>query len=238
MHLNIQSIGKCFKKRWVVKNVSMMLYPGEIVGLLGANGAGKTTAFKMVAGLISPSCGDVYLYEKSLNKLELWQRINLGIGYLPQDSTLFRSLSTLENLILAIEGSGNGEDIKQRCIQMLLRFGLEHVQHIPAGMLSGGERRRLELARALILSPKFLLLDEPFAGVDPIHVEELSAFIRTLAQEGMGIFITDHNVRDTLSICQRIYILHEGSIVTTGSPQEVIENPIAQKAYLGTAFKL
>jgi lipopolysaccharide export system ATP-binding protein len=237
--LSIESISKSYKKRKVVDDVSFTVESGQIVGLLGPNGAGKTTSFYMVVGLIKPDTGDVKVDTKSIGKKPMYQRARMGVSYLPQEPSVFRKLSVEDNIMIALEAHGlDGSERAERLEELLEDFKIRHVRASYAYSLSGGERRRLEIARALAGSPSFLLLDEPFAGIDPIAVGDIQNIIRQLRERGIGILITDHNVRETLKICDRGYILKEGKIQVTGTAEEIAASPIAKKFYLGENFKL
>ena len=234
-----QGLRKAFKGRTVVKDVSFSVSPGEIVGLLGPNGAGKTTSFNMVAGLVPRDAGTVLLGETPLGHLPLYARARLGLGYLPQEPTIFRGLSVLDNFMAMYEAIGQKKREAKRASQSLLeKFQLTKVTDSLGSQLSGGERRRVEMARTLIPNPKIVLLDEPFAGVDPIAVHEIRHFVEQMRDANIGVLITDHNVRETLEICDRAYILSEGTILTAGSPAEIVENKEARDNYLGQNFKL
>jgi lipopolysaccharide export system ATP-binding protein len=237
--LEIENISKSFKKRKVVDSVSFTVDSGQIVGLLGPNGAGKTTSFYMVVGLIKPDTGDIKVDNKSIGKRPMYQRARMGVSYLPQEPSVFRKLTVENNILLALEAHGlDGAERSEKLEELLTDFKLHHVSKSYAYALSGGERRRVEIARALAGSPSFLLLDEPFAGIDPIAVGDIQNIVRQLKDKGIGILITDHNVRETLKICDRGYILKEGKIQVTGTAQEIAESPVARKFYLGENFKL
>jgi len=237
--LKAQGLRKAFRGRTVVSNVSFCVDPGEIVGLLGPNGAGKTTSFNMVAGLIPMDDGAVTLGERALGNLPLYARARLGIGYLPQEPTIFRGLSVLDNFVAMYEAIGQrGGEARESSRALVQKFQLEKVTESLGSQLSGGERRRVEMARTLIPSPKIVLLDEPFAGVDPIAVHEIRHFVEQMRDANIGVLITDHNVRETLGICDRAYILSEGAILTSGSPAEIVDNQLARENYLGEDFRL
>jgi lipopolysaccharide export system ATP-binding protein len=237
--LSIEHISKSFKKRKVVDDVSFTVESGQIVGLLGPNGAGKTTSFYMVVGLIKPDLGDVTVDTKSIGKKPMYQRARMGVSYLPQEPSIFRKLSVENNIMIALEAHGLDSSARAEKLEELLEdFKIRHVRASYAYSLSGGERRRLEIARALAGSPSFLLLDEPFAGIDPIAVGDIQNIIRQLRDRGIGVLITDHNVRETLKICDRGYILKEGKIQVTGTAEEIAASPVAKKFYLGENFKL
>jgi len=231
---------KTFGRREVVKGVGFHVEPGEIVGLLGPNGAGKTTSFRMVAGLLTEDAGRVTLAGADLSGLPLHRRARLGLGYLPQEASIFRKLTVRQNLAAVLEGrpSGDSKAREARVAALLEEFHLTHVAGSLGETLSGGERRRAEIARSLLAEPKFLLFDEPFAGVDPIAVGALQDQIRKLRERRIGVLITDHSVRETLGICDRAYILTEGSILVEGSPVRLAADPTARAAYLGAGFRL
>jgi lipopolysaccharide export system ATP-binding protein len=233
------SLSKTYGKRRVVTEVNVSVEKGSVVGLLGPNGAGKTTVFYMLVGLIFPGAGQIFLGEREITDLSLHERARLGIGYLPQEASLFRKLSVAQNVAMALEAKGfDPAEIDDRTSQLLERFGLKAVEKSPASALSGGERRRCEIARCLAIEPDFVLLDEPFAGIDPIAVGEIQEFIQELKRNGIGVLITDHNVRETLGTCDRGYLMRDGSIFFEGTPEQITENPEARKFYLGDQFKL
>jgi len=242
MSLELQSVELTLGGRPVVKGVSLQLQPGEVVGLLGPNGAGKTTTFNLVTGLLRPDSGDVLLDGRSIRSLAMPQRARQGIGYLPQEASVFRQLSVRDNLSLALQQSGVGQGQRRsRLEQLVEEFQLGAFLNRLGFQLSGGERRRCEVARALavgVQGPRYLLLDEPFAGVDPLAVSDLQDLIGTLRQRGMGVFITDHNVRETLAITDRAYILTDGSIRAAGSSEELAADPMVRRHYLGEGFRL
>jgi LPS export ABC transporter ATP-binding protein len=229
-----KDLKKSFKKELIIKGVSLEIKKKEVVGLLGPNGAGKTTTFYLICGILKPDSGEVLLDNKDITNLTLYKKARLGIGYLPQESSIFRDLSVEDNLYI-IAKEYKKEDIVE---ELLEKFNIEPIRKRKGINLSGGERRRVEIARALIPSPKFLFLDEPFAGVDPVNVIEIKELIRVLVDEGIGVVITDHNVRETLSICDRAYVLKDGKILTSGSAKEIVENEDVKKYYLGEEFKL
>jgi lipopolysaccharide export system ATP-binding protein len=230
---------KRYSKRTVVNDVSLELKEGEIVGLLGPNGAGKTTSFYMMVGMVKPSEGNVYLNDKKITSMAMYRRARLGVSYLPQEASIFRKLS-VENNILAILQlqSMKRSERKERLEQLLEDFRITHIRKSKGYMLSGGERRRCEIARALASNPKFIFLDEPFAGIDPITVEEIMQLVKKLKEKGIGVLITDHNVHETLSITDRAYILIDGKIFCSGSAEEIAENEEVRKRYLGETFSL
>lgn len=237
--LSIEKISKTFKKRKVVDEVSFTVSSGQIVGLLGPNGAGKTTSFYMVVGLIKPDFGDVKLDDMSIGRKAMFERARMGVSYLPQEPSVFRKLTVEDNILVGLEAHGlEGAEKSERLEELLRDFKIQHVRRSYAYSLSGGERRRVEIARALAGSPAFLLLDEPFAGIDPIAVGDIQVIIEGLKERNIGILITDHNVRETLKICDRGYILKEGKIQVTGTAQEIAESEVARKFYLGENFKL
>jgi lipopolysaccharide export system ATP-binding protein len=222
-----------------VQDVSLSLQAGEIVGLLGPNGAGKTTTFYMVVGLIPATHGRVFLDGQNITAEPMWRRARAGVGYLPQEASVFRKLTVWENVMAVVETLDlNERERKERTAEQLAELGLEKLARQPAFTLSGGERRRLEIARALATRPRFLLMDEPFSGVDPISVAEVQAIIRKLKGRGIGILITDHNVRETLTIVDRAYLIHQGRVLVSGTPAEIVDNPESRRHYLGEGFKL
>lgn len=237
--LSAQNIAKSFKKRAVVSDVSYQVSSGEIVGLLGPNGAGKTTSFYMMVGLIGVDSGKIMLDDTELTHLPMHQRAHLGVGYLPQDESIFRKLSVRDNIMAILQLQKISHQArKQKLAQLLEDFQIGHLTKSLGISLSGGERRRVEIARALAADPKFILLDEPFAGVDPISVGDIQHIISALAKRNIGVLITDHNVRETLGICERAYILGNGKVVAAGKPEEVLQNKIVREIYLGDDFKL
>ena len=239
MYIEAKNLVKAFKKRVVVNHVSIKVEKGEIVGLLGPNGAGKTTSFYMIVGLEKPDEGEVFLSDVNISKMPMYQRARLGISYLTQEASIFRKLSVTENIMAILETMDLSADERNERLEKLLReFNINHVQDRKGTELSGGERRRVEIARCLALEPQFILLDEPFAGVDPLAVADIQEIIRYLRTRGMGILITDHNVRETLNIVDRAYILNEGKILLEGNASEIAESPIARKFYLGDNFRL
>lgn len=237
--LSAKNLSKTIKKTKVVQDISLELTSGEVVGLLGPNGAGKTTTFYMICGLLSPTSGSVFLNENDITKLPLHRRSNLGIGYLPQEASIFKDLSVEENLAFAAEvclktRAEQGERIEE----MLQAFNIEPIRKRKALSLSGGERRRVEIARALVKKPKFILLDEPFAGVDPIAVIDIQRIIEKLVELNIGVLITDHNVRETLFVCDRAYVIKSGALLASGSSEEIYDNELVRIHYLGENFKL
>ncbi|MCP4291446.1 MAG: LPS export ABC transporter ATP-binding protein [bacterium] len=237
--LRAEGLRKVYRGRAVVDEVSIKLCQGEVVGLLGPNGAGKTTSFYMIVGFISPDQGQVFLDEKNISKLPMYKRARLGIGYLPQESSIFRQM-TVENNIMAILQSVKMKrhERNERRDELLELMGVTHIRKSYGYQLSGGERRRVEIARALVTRPSFILLDEPFAGIDPIAVADLQSVVSPLKNQGIGILITDHNVRETLSITDRAYILFEGKIELAGSAEEIVSSDKARAIYLGESFRL
>ena len=240
MHkLEVKDLKKTIKKSEIIKGISLEVNSGEVVGLLGPNGAGKTTTFYMICGLISPTSGDVFLNDEKITNVPLHKRAHLGIGYLPQESSIFKELSVEENLLLGAEIlDQNTEEISKKVNEMLNMLNIEPIRLRNGVSLSGGERRRCEIARSLIIKPKFLLLDEPFAGVDPIAVSDIQSIVRDLKKLGIGVLITDHNVRETLAICDRAYVIKDGSLLASGSASEVANNKLVRTHYLGEEFKL
>ena len=240
MHkLEVKDLKKTIKKSEIIKGISLEVNSGEVVGLLGPNGAGKTTTFYMICGLISPTSGDVFLNDEKITNVPLHKRAHLGIGYLPQESSIFKELSVEENLLLGAEILNQSkEEISKRVSEMLNMLNIEPIRLRKGVSLSGGERRRCEIARSLIIKPKFLLLDEPFAGVDPIAVSDIQSIVRDLKKLGIGVLITDHNVRETLAICDRAYVIKDGSLLASGSASEVANNKLVRTHYLGEEFKL
>ena len=236
--LKAASVAKSFGGRRVVKGVNLQVNNGEIVGLLGPNGAGKTTTFHMIVGLVPPDEGQVLLNEEDLTDAPIYQRARAGISYLPQESSVFRRLTVEENLLAILQTLSLSKDQqRERSDALMKMLGVSHLASHRADTLSGGERRRVEIARSLVLSPYFLLLDEPFTGVDPIAVAEIQKIVRHLITSGIGILITDHNVRETLGICDRAYIVNEGEILEEGTPEQIAASPRARKFYLGEGFK-
>jgi lipopolysaccharide export system ATP-binding protein len=237
--ISTQNLVKKYGNRIVVNNVSFNVKQGEIVGLLGPNGAGKTTSFYQVVGLVRPDEGSVFLNEENITRLPMYKRAQLGIGYLPQEASIFRKLSVEDNLLAVLEMTKLTRKEQKEKVESLLReFRLQHVRKSNGDLLSGGERRRTEIARALAVDPKFILLDEPFAGIDPIAVEDIQAIVARLKYKNIGILITDHNVTETLSICDRAYLLIEGKIFKHGTAEELAQDEQVRKLYLGRNFEL
>lgn len=239
MHtLKINNLKKIIKKTSIIKGVSLEVKSGEVVGLLGPNGAGKTTMFYMICGLITPNEGEIYFDNKNVTHTPLHVRAREGIGYLPQESSIFKDLSVEENIMLAAEIVYEDKEEAQKRVETLLNLlNIEPIRKRNGVSLSGGERRRCEIARSLVLQPKFLLLDEPFAGVDPIAVADIQGIVRELANLGIGVLITDHNVRETLAICDRAYVLKDGALLASGTSSEVSENKMVKTYYLGEDFR-
>ncbi len=237
--LRSESLRKVYKKRAVVKESTIEVRQGEIVGLLGPNGAGKTTTFYMIVGFVQPDSGKVFLNEKDITREPMYKRARLGIGYLPQERSVFQKLTVEENILGILEFSNLPRKAQlERTEQLLEEFGITHIRKSMGYALSGGERRRCEIARALALEPKFILLDEPFAGVDPIAVEDIQNTVARLKERNIGILITDHNVDETLSITNRAYIMFDGALLRQGVPEELANDPIVRKLYLGEKFRL
>jgi lipopolysaccharide export system ATP-binding protein len=238
MTLKAQSLRKSYAQKTVIEDVSLRVDRGEIIGLLGPNGAGKTTCFYTVVGLIRADAGRVWLDDQELTHAAMHERAAQGLGYLPQEASVFRSLTAEANIMAMLELNPALDALarQSRLESLLQEFGLEHVRTSLGQSLSGGERRRLEIARALATDPKFILLDEPFAGVDPISVADIKAEIIGLAARGIGILITDHNVRETLDICHRAYVVHQGQVIANGLPKDILENATVQNVYLGKEF--
>lgn len=237
--LRATSLKKRYRSRTVVHDVSLSLQSGEVVGLLGPNGAGKTTCFYMIVGLVATDSGDILIDNKNITRLPIHRRARLGLGYLPQEASIFRRLTVSQNIraVLELQKYPNDE-IESRQEELLQDLHITHIRDNPAISLSGGERRRVEIARTLATNPRFILLDEPFAGVDPIAVLDIQKIIRFLKERNIGVLITDHNVRETLGICDRAYIINAGSVMAEGKPDEIIYNEGVRKVYLGEHFKL
>ncbi|HXS36570.1 MAG TPA: LPS export ABC transporter ATP-binding protein [Flavipsychrobacter sp.] len=239
MKIHTQGLVKRYKSRTVVNHVSFEVQQGEIVGLLGPNGAGKTTSFYMVVGLVKPEEGDVFLDDENITKLPMYKRAKMGIGYLPQEASVFRKLSVEDNILAVLEMTKLTKAEQLAKLESLLdEFHLSHVRKSPGDVLSGGERRRTEIARALAVDPRFILLDEPFAGIDPIAVEDIQSIVARLKFKNIGILITDHNVQETLSITDRAYLLFEGKILKSGTAEELAADEQVRKVYLGRNFEL
>ena len=237
--LSGRQLAKRYGTRDVVHDIDLEVRQGEVVGVLGPNGAGKTTTFYMLAGIVTPTRGAVTLDGVDITRWPLHKRARLGMSYLPQESSIFRKLTVRQNLQLILEYSGlSAEEQKRTADRLLDELGITRLQDQLAAYLSGGERRRLEIARALIRDPKFILLDEPFAGIDPLAVDDIQAIIEGLKAKGIGVLISDHNVRETLQICDRAYLVYDGRIILSGSPDEIVADPGARKVYLGEGFSL
>mgnify|MGYP001768572986 CR=1 FL=1 len=237
--LRAEGLRKVYRGRAVVDDVSLELRQGEVVGLLGPNGAGKTTSFYMIVGFITPDRGRVVLDGRDLSRLPMYKRARLGIGYLPQESSIFRRLTVEQNVLAILQARRlPAAERRRRLDQLLEMMGVTHIRRSRGYELSGGERRRVEIARALVSEPKFMLLDEPFAGIDPIAVADLQHVVSTLREQGLGVLITDHNVRETLTITDRAYILFEGRIELAGTADEIVSSPKAREIYLGEKFRL
>ena len=240
MLLKTDSLVKKYKQRTVVKGVSIEVNQGEIVGLLGPNGAGKTTTFYMIVGLIKPFSGHVYLDNEEITKFPMYKRAQLGIGYLAQEASVFRQMSVEDNIysVMQFKKDMTNEQRKAKLESLLDEFGLQHIRKSKGIQLSGGERRRCEIARALAIDPKFILLDEPFAGVDPIAVEDIQRVVAKLKTKNIGVLITDHNANETLSITDRAYLVFEGQLLKSGTPEELASDPVVRSHYLGSNFEL
>jgi lipopolysaccharide export system ATP-binding protein len=233
-------LSKTYRKRQVVKEVSVEVKSGEVVGLLGPNGAGKTTCFYMIVGIIAPDGGEIRLGDETITELPIHQRARRGLGYLAQEPSIFRRLSVADNMFAVLETRrelGNAQR-RELCDTLLREFGINHLRDSIAMSLSGGERRRLEIARSIAMEPRYILLDEPFAGVDPISVRDIQEIVRALADEGIGVLITDHNVRETLGICDRAYIINEGEVLSEGAPETILDDPEVRDVYLGHHFRM
>ena len=238
--LKAEHLAKSYRKRMVVGDVSLCVDSGQIVGLLGPNGAGKTTCFYMIVGLVKHSTGQVFIDDDDITTLPMHGRARRGIGYLPQEASVFRKLSVAQNLLAVLETRKelSRQDRHEKLESLLQEFHITHIRDNLGMSLSGGERRRVEIARALAMEPEFILLDEPFAGVDPISVNDIKGIITHLRDKGIGILITDHNVRETLDICEHAYIMDSGLVIAEGSPREILDNPIVRKVYLGEHFAM
>ncbi|WP_371224740.1 LPS export ABC transporter ATP-binding protein [Roseovarius sp. 2305UL8-3] len=237
--LRVENLRKSYNKRVVLRDVSLELQQGEVVALLGPNGCGKTTSFYAIAGLIYPEGGKVMIEGRDVTNLPMYRRAKLGIGYLPQEMSIFRGMSVEDNVLAILDISyPNRHKRRERLEELLSEFSIEHLRRAPALALSGGERRRVEIARCLAANPRYLLLDEPFAGVDPISVGDIRHLVADLKKRGIGVLITDHNVRETLEIVDRAYILHDGQVLMSGSPTDVVENENVRRVYLGDNFRI
>ncbi len=237
--LSVRSLRKSYRKRLVIRDVSMDLGAGEVVALLGPNGSGKTTCFYCIAGLVSPDSGQVHVDGQDATALPMYRRARMGIGYLPQEMSIFRGLTVEQNITAVLEvAEPNAHRRRDRLEELLGEFSIGHIRNASAMALSGGERRRAEIARCLASNPKYLLLDEPFAGVDPIAVGDIRSLVHDLKSRGIGVLITDHNVRETLGIVDRAYILHDGHVLMSGTTEEIVADPRVREVYLGDTFSL
>jgi lipopolysaccharide export system ATP-binding protein len=238
--LSIKKISKSYDSKKIVSDVSLEVNTGEVIGLLGPNGAGKTTCFYMITGLINPQSGDIFINKNNITKLTIDERANLGIGYLAQEPSIFRGLSVKDNIlaILELRKDISTAEKNNKLLSLLKKFNIEHIKDTIGVSLSGGERRRVEIARALASNPKFILLDEPFAGIDPISVIDIQGIIKDLKNNNIGILITDHNVRETLDVCDRSYILNNSKIIAEGKSEEILKNEQVKQVYLGDNFKM
>jgi lipopolysaccharide export system ATP-binding protein len=237
--LRCEHLGKRYGKRPVVREISLHVQRGEAVGLLGPNGAGKTTCFYMITGLIRPDAGRIYIDGHDVTTLPMYRRSRLGVGYLPQESSIFRGMTVEQNIMSMLEvNEPNSQMRTTRLEELLHEFSITHLRHSPSPQLSGGERRRVEIARALASNPSFILLDEPLAGIDPIAVSDIREIVSHLKDRGIGVLITDHNVRETLDIIDRAYIIHDGVVLTEGTPTEIVANEDVRRVYLGKRFNL
>ncbi|MBN4053487.1 LPS export ABC transporter ATP-binding protein [Haliea sp. AH-315-K21] len=238
--LSVSKLGKSYKGRQVVKDVSLTLKSGQIVGLLGPNGAGKTTSFYMIIGLVKADHGQVFIDDENISKAPMHERARKGLSYLPQESSIFRKLSVKDNILAILETRKNLDNSQRQeiCKTLMQEFNIQHLESSLGMSLSGGERRRVEIARALATDPDFILLDEPFAGVDPISVNDIKVIIRDLSKRNIGVLITDHNVRETLDICERAYIVNEGAILAEGDPASIMQNEQVKNVYLGHEFRI
>jgi lipopolysaccharide export system ATP-binding protein len=238
MGLAVRNLRKSYKKRIVIRDVSLDLAKGEVVALLGPNGSGKTTTFYSIAGLVTPEGGQVLIDGREVTGLPMYRRARLGIGYLPQEMSIFRGLSVEENILAVLEiVERDPHRRRERLEELLSEFSIDHLRRAPALALSGGERRRAEIARCLAANPLYLLLDEPFAGVDPIAVAEIRHLVHDLKSRGIGVLITDHNVRETLGIVDRAYILHDGQVIKSGTAEEIVQDEMVRRVYLGENFR-
>lgn len=237
--LTVEHLRKSYRRKVVIRDVSLTVRQGEVAALLGPNGSGKTTTFYAIAGLIYPEGGHVYLDGQDVTTLPMYRRAKMGIGYLPQDMSIFRGLSVEDNIMAILDISvKQRHKRRERLEELLSEFSIEHLRRAPALALSGGERRRVEIARCLAAHPRYLLLDEPFAGVDPISVGDIRHLVADLRKRGIGVLITDHNVRETLEIVDRAYILHDGQVLMSGTPEEVVRNENVRRVYLGDTFRI
>ena len=237
--LQVRNLRKSYSKRLVLRDVSLDLARGEVVALLGPNGSGKTTCFYTIAGLVSPESGRILIDGRDVTALPMYRRARLGIGYLPQEVSIFRGLSVEDNILAVLEiAEADRHKRRERLEELLSEFSITHIRNAPALALSGGERRRVEIARSLAANPKYLLLDEPFAGVDPIAVNEIRHLVHDLKSRGLGVLITDHNVRETLDIVDRAYILHDGKVLMSGTADEIVRDETVRRVYLGENFRI
>lgn len=238
--LRAEGLAKSYRKRQIITTLSLDVGSGEVVGLLGPNGAGKTTAFYMIVGLVPPDAGRIFFDDREITHLAMHKRAQLGIGYLPQEASVFRKLSVQDNVLAILETRDDLDDAgrRQRLEEILEELRIGHVRKSLGMSLSGGERRRVEIARALAAEPRFILLDEPFAGVDPLSVLDIQRIVRELAAKGIGVLITDHNVRETLGVCGRAYIVSAGTVIASGNAEEILANPQVREVYLGQSFRM
>lgn len=237
--LVIRNLGKSYKGKPAVRDVSLTLKKGEIIGLLGPNGAGKTTSFYMTMGLISPDYGSIYIDKVDVTNYPVYRRARMGLGYLPQEASIFRGMTVEQNIMSILEVSQPLREKRRAELESLLaEFSVTHLRRSPAIALSGGERRRVEIARALASRPSYILLDEPLAGIDPVAISDIKYLVSHLKDRGIGVLITDHNVRDALEIIDKAYIIYDGKVLTTGTPQEIVNNPDVRKVYLGEEFRM
>ena len=237
--LQVHKLGKRYGNRPVVRDVSLEVHRGEVVGLLGPNGAGKTTCFYMITGLIRPDYGTISLHDNDITRLPMYRRARLGVGYLPQEASIFRGMNVEQNIMAVLEVTEPVQENRNTLLEELLgEFSISHLRHAPAIALSGGERRRVEIARALASRPSFILLDEPLAGIDPIAVSEIRELVVHLKHRGIGVLITEHNVRETLEVIDRAYIIHDGKVLMEGTPAEIVDNADVRRVYLGERFSL
>ena len=235
----LESISKSFAEKNVLQNVSMTVNRGEITTIIGPNGAGKTTSFYMIVGLVRPNGGQVFFDDEDVTSMPMYKRARYGMGYLPQEESIFRKLTVEENILAILETTGaSKKERKQRCEELLTRFGIDHIAKNEALTLSGGEKRRLTIARSLVTNPSLLMLDEPFSGVDPIAVHDVQQIIQDLRSQGLAILITDHNVRETLNIVDRAYLIYEGRVESQGNKEFLLNDPISRKLYLGESFSM
>ena len=237
--LQIKNIGKSYNRIPVIHDISISLKPGEVIGLLGPNGAGKTTMFYIIMGLIKPDRGSIYIDDHDITPLPMYRRARLGMSYLPQEPSIFRGLTVKENIECILEISEKNKNKRNnKLLELLKNFGLEKIANNKSTLLSGGERRRVEIARALTTNPRFILMDEPFSGIDPLAIKDIKNLIKSLTQSGIGVLITDHNVRETLSLVDRAYIVHDGNLLIEGNPDEIVSDTDARRVYLGDQFNL